>query len=136
MLPMRRPIFCVTGGGVYAGGGPAEPPPAPPRPPPAFSKSAVAFYNSSYTCTVGCDDTGGGGGSTVSATFNEYASTPSGTNVYVVGSIPELGSWDTSKAIRIVPELGAKGRRYVESEADRRVAHARYRAVIHELLAA
>jgi colanic acid biosynthesis glycosyl transferase WcaI len=33
-------------------------------------------------------------------------------------------------------ELGAKGRRYVESEADRRVAHARYRAVIRELLAA
>jgi glycosyltransferase involved in cell wall biosynthesis len=33
-------------------------------------------------------------------------------------------------------ELGAKGRRYVEAEADRRVAHARYRAVINGLLAA
>src|SRR5262245_30795178 len=32
--------------------------------------------------------------------------------------------------------LGAKGRRYVETEADRRVAHRRYRAVIRELLAA
>jgi colanic acid biosynthesis glycosyl transferase WcaI len=35
-----------------------------------------------------------------------------------------------------LPELGAKGRRYVEAEADRRVAHTRYRAVIRELLAA
>ena len=35
-----------------------------------------------------------------------------------------------------LPELGARGRRYVEAEADRRVAHERYRAVIHELLAA
>ncbi|MFF4254828.1 carbohydrate-binding module family 20 domain-containing protein [Streptomyces sp. NPDC001663] len=66
------------------------------------AKSAVAFYNSSYTCTVGCGDTGGGSsGSTVSATFNEYASTTSGTNVYVVGSISALGSWDTSKAIQL-----------------------------------
>jgi len=33
-------------------------------------------------------------------------------------------------------ELGARGRRYVEAEADRRVAHERYRAVIRDLLAA
>ena len=33
-------------------------------------------------------------------------------------------------------ELGTKGRRYVEAEADRTVAHARYRAVIRDLLAA
>jgi colanic acid biosynthesis glycosyl transferase WcaI len=33
-------------------------------------------------------------------------------------------------------ELGARGRRYVEAEADRQVAHERYRAVIRELLAA
>lgn len=35
-----------------------------------------------------------------------------------------------------LPELGAKGRRYVESQADRRVAYARYKAVINDLLAA
>jgi len=35
-----------------------------------------------------------------------------------------------------LPELGARGRRYVETEADRRVAHERYRAVIRQLLAA
>ena len=33
-----------------------------------------------------------------------------------------------------LPELGAKGRAYVELEADRAVAHARYRLVIDELL--
>ncbi|MEV6947026.1 carbohydrate-binding module family 20 domain-containing protein [Streptomyces sp. NPDC051172] len=66
------------------------------------AKSAVAFYNASYTCTVGCEDTGGGSsGSTVTATFKEYAPTTRGTNVYVVGSIPALGSWDTAKAIQL-----------------------------------
>ncbi|MEU6504775.1 carbohydrate-binding module family 20 domain-containing protein [Streptomyces sp. NPDC046942] len=65
------------------------------------AKGAVAFYNGSYTCTVGCGDAGGSSGDTVSATFHEYASTTSGTNVYVVGSIPALGSWDTSKAIQL-----------------------------------
>ncbi|MFI8228029.1 carbohydrate-binding module family 20 domain-containing protein [Streptomyces sp. NPDC085900] len=68
------------------------------------AKSAVAFYNSSYTCTVGCGDTGGGSGSTgstVSATFKEYVPTASGTDVYVVGSIAALGGWDTSKAVKL-----------------------------------
>ncbi|MFF4904145.1 carbohydrate-binding module family 20 domain-containing protein [Streptomyces sp. NPDC001260] len=68
------------------------------------AKSAVAFYNASYTCTVGCGDTGGGSGSTgstVSATFKEYAPTASGTDVYVVGSIAALGGWDTSKAVKL-----------------------------------
>lgn len=68
------------------------------------AKTAVAFYNSSYTCTVGCGDAGGGDGgstSTVDATFDEYASTTSGTNVYVVGSISALGGWDTSKAVAL-----------------------------------
>ncbi|WP_460064828.1 carbohydrate-binding module family 20 domain-containing protein [Streptomyces sp. YKOK-I1] len=69
------------------------------------AKSAIAFYDGSYTCTVGCEDPGGGddGGSTstVSTTFNAYASTTTGTNVYVVGSIAALGGWDTSKAVAL-----------------------------------
>jgi alpha-amylase len=69
------------------------------------AKGAVAFYDASYTCTVGCGDTGGGtgggSGDTVNATFDEYASTPSGTDVYVVGSTPSLGSWDPSKAVKL-----------------------------------
>ncbi|BCJ40884.1 alpha-amylase [Actinoplanes ianthinogenes] len=34
-------------------------------------------------------------------TFNEYATTTWGTNVFVVGSIAALGTWDTSKAIAL-----------------------------------
>ena len=65
------------------------------------ANSAVAFYDADYTCTVGCTEAGGGSTPTVNATFNEYAPTAGGTNVYVVGSIAALGSWDTSKAIRL-----------------------------------
>jgi glycosyltransferase involved in cell wall biosynthesis len=62
-----------------------------------------------------------------------------GCGVVLPPARPEL----VAKAIRDLhgrrdelAELGAKGRRYVEAEADRRVAHERYRAVIRELLAA
>jgi len=49
----------------------------------------------------------------------------------VAGAIRELHARRGDLA-----DLGAKARRYVEAEADRRVAHERYRAVIRELLAA
>ncbi|GAA4587941.1 alpha-amylase [Actinoplanes octamycinicus] len=39
--------------------------------------------------------------STTQVTFKEYATTTWGTNVFVVGSIPALGNWDTSKAIAL-----------------------------------
>lgn len=69
------------------------------------AKGAIAFFNGTYTCPITCQTPGGGGGgggsTTVTATFNEYAPTTSGTNVYVVGSIAALGSWDTSKAIQL-----------------------------------
>ncbi|PWI18788.1 alpha-amlyase [Streptomyces sp. Act143] len=66
------------------------------------AKSAIAFYDGAFTPCTTCGGSGGGDStSTVTATFNEYASTSSGTNVYVVGSVPALGSWDTSKAIRL-----------------------------------
>ncbi|BCY12986.1 carbohydrate-binding module family 20 domain-containing protein [Actinoplanes sp. L3-i22] len=38
---------------------------------------------------------------TVQATFNVYATTTSGTSVYVVGSNAALGGWDTSKAVAL-----------------------------------
>jgi alpha-amylase len=41
---------------------------------------------------------------TVSDTFNVYATTTWGTSVYIVGDIPALGSWDTSKAIKLSPD--------------------------------
>jgi alpha-amylase len=46
-------------------------------------------------------DTWHGASSTVSATFAVNATTWSGQNVYVVGSIPALGSWNTSNAIAL-----------------------------------
>jgi alpha-amylase len=51
--------------------GSAPPPPPPPPPPP----------------------------STVTVVFNEAADTNFGTNIFVVGSIPALASWDTSNAL-------------------------------------
>jgi alpha-amylase len=66
------------------------------------AKGAVAFYDPDYVCTVNC----GGGGTdpgtgTVTATFDEYASTPSGTDVYVVGSAAALGGWNTATAVKL-----------------------------------
>jgi alpha-amylase len=37
----------------------------------------------------------------VTATFNEYATTQPGTNVYVVGSTPALGAWDPTRAVKL-----------------------------------
>ncbi|WP_329133619.1 carbohydrate-binding module family 20 domain-containing protein [Streptomyces sp. NBC_00670] len=69
------------------------------------AKGAVAFYDGTYTCpTTSCDGDGGGdggSGTTITATFNEYASTTSGTDVYVVGSSDSLGAWDTAKAVKL-----------------------------------
>jgi glycosyltransferase involved in cell wall biosynthesis len=62
-----------------------------------------------------------------------------GCGVVVPPARPEL----VAQAIRDLharrdelAELGDRGRRYVEVEADRHVAHARYREVIRELIAA
>ncbi|GAA4391183.1 carbohydrate-binding module family 20 domain-containing protein [Actinomadura verrucosospora] len=40
---------------------------------------------------------------TVSDTFNVNATTTWGTSVYLVGDVPALGSWDTSKAVKLSP---------------------------------
>jgi alpha-amylase len=49
------------------------------------------------------DDTWHGAPATVSATFNATATTWYGQNVYLIGSIPALGGWDTGKAIALSP---------------------------------
>ncbi len=65
------------------------------------AKSAVAFYDGEFTpCDTACEEPDDGT-STVTATFNEYAATSSGQDVYVVGSIAALGSWDTAKAVKL-----------------------------------
>jgi len=44
---------------------------------------------------------GGGGCSVIAATFEVNATTVWGQNVYVVGSIPALGSWNTANAVAL-----------------------------------
>ncbi len=51
--------------------------------------------------TASLDDTWHGSTSTVAVTFNENATTSWGQNVYVVGSIPALGSWNTGSAVAL-----------------------------------
>ncbi|NEB05809.1 carbohydrate-binding module family 20 domain-containing protein [Streptomyces sp. SID13726] len=64
------------------------------------AKSAIAFHNGQFTPCTTCEGDGDSG-TTVTATFNEYASTTTGQDVYVVGSVAALGGWDTSKAIKL-----------------------------------
>jgi alpha-amylase len=53
------------------------------------------------TSTATLSDTWHGASSTVSATFGVNATTSYGQNVYVVGSIPALGSWNTANAVAL-----------------------------------
>jgi alpha-amylase len=53
------------------------------------------------TAAATLSDTWHGASSTVSATFSVNATTWSGQNVYVVGSVPALGSWNTANAVAL-----------------------------------
>lgn len=56
------------------------------------SATKASTTTSSTTCTAA---------TSVSVTFNERVTTTYGENVYVVGSISQLGSWSTSSAIAL-----------------------------------
>ncbi|MEU9730083.1 carbohydrate-binding module family 20 domain-containing protein [Streptomyces sp. NPDC048002] len=65
------------------------------------AKGAIAFYDGEFTpCDTACEEPDDGG-TTVTATFNEYAPTTSGQDVYVVGSIAALGGWNTANAVKL-----------------------------------
>ncbi|WP_232831976.1 carbohydrate-binding module family 20 domain-containing protein [Nocardiopsis sp. FIRDI 009] len=51
--------------------------------------------------TWGSSDDGGSTCTTVATEFNVQAETHYGQEVYVVGSIPELGSWDPASGLRL-----------------------------------
>ncbi|MFD0330840.1 carbohydrate-binding module family 20 domain-containing protein [Streptacidiphilus monticola] len=51
--------------------------------------------------SAGLTDSYNGSATTVAETFNETATTWYGQNVYVVGSIPALGSWNTANAVAL-----------------------------------
>lgn len=63
------------------------------------SPSATATPSASATPTPTATATATASAGSVSETFKENATTVLGQNVYVVGSIPALGSWNTSSAI-------------------------------------
>ncbi|MGW5638682.1 carbohydrate-binding module family 20 domain-containing protein [Streptomyces sp. NPDC003832] len=65
------------------------------------AKGAIAFYDGEFTpCDSACEEPDDGG-TTVTATFNAYAPTTSGQDVYVVGSIAALGGWNTANAVKL-----------------------------------
>jgi glucoamylase len=71
------------------------------------SSSATGTYSAatntawpSFTCTTA---------TSVSLTFNVLRTTSFGQDVYVVGSIAELGTWDTTKAIKLNADMYTDG---------------------------
>ncbi|MFE2428377.1 carbohydrate-binding module family 20 domain-containing protein [Streptomyces sp. NPDC059373] len=68
---------------------------------PTATATATSTPTATATATATTTATATSTSSTVTATFNEYASTDTGTNVYVVGSNSALGNWDTSSAIQL-----------------------------------
>lgn len=60
-----------------------------PNPPPSSTKTSAAATATATGCATA---------STVALTFNEKATTVVGQTIKIVGSISQLGSWDTAKA--------------------------------------
>jgi alpha-amylase len=58
-------------------------------------------YSTPASGSINIPNTWNGSSSTVSVTFNENATTYWGQNVFVVGSIPALGSWNANNAIAL-----------------------------------
>ncbi|WP_436529191.1 carbohydrate-binding module family 20 domain-containing protein [Actinoplanes sp. HUAS TT8] len=74
-----------------SGGGTTTSPTTSPTASPSATTSVSPSASVSPTSSTG----------TVQATFNVYATTTTGTSVYVVGSNAALGGWDTSKAVAL-----------------------------------
>ncbi|MCP2323776.1 alpha-amylase [Hamadaea flava] len=68
---------------------------------PSPSASPSASPSVSPSASASASPTASPTGTTVSDTFNVYATTTTGTDVYVVGSIPALGSWNTASAVKL-----------------------------------
>ncbi|KAF4562493.1 hypothetical protein EYR36_004153 [Pleurotus pulmonarius] len=66
------------------------------------ARSAIAIHTGALGTESGNGGGGGGGGGgsqTVAVTFEETATTTFGENIYVVGAIPQLGTWAPESAI-------------------------------------
>ncbi|KAI0360779.1 glycoside hydrolase [Trametes cingulata] len=64
------------------------------------ARSAIAVHTGA-TGTGGNNGGGSGGSGTVTINFAETATTTFGENIFVVGSIPQLGSWNPDNAIAL-----------------------------------
>ncbi|KIY61881.1 carbohydrate-binding module family 20 protein [Cylindrobasidium torrendii FP15055 ss-10] len=67
------------------------------------ARSAIAIHTGATGTGSGNGGGGGGGGNTgsVAVTFQETATTSLGQNIYLVGSISQLGSWAPASAIAL-----------------------------------
>lgn len=63
------------------------------------SRSALAIHSGQKGSG---SDSGGGGDGTVVVTFAETAETVFGENIFLAGSLPQLGSWDPNTAVRLI----------------------------------
>ncbi|KAI0795076.1 glycoside hydrolase [Abortiporus biennis] len=64
------------------------------------ARSAIAIHTGATGQGSG-NNTGGGGSTSVVVSFAETATTTFGENIFVVGSIPELGSWNPASALAL-----------------------------------
>ncbi|KAJ3714432.1 glycoside hydrolase [Lentinula raphanica] len=66
------------------------------------ARSAIAIHTGAVgTGGTSSTGTGSSGSGTVSVTFQETATTTFGENIFISGSIPELGSWDTDDSVAL-----------------------------------
>ncbi|KAI0052805.1 carbohydrate-binding module family 20 protein [Auriscalpium vulgare] len=63
------------------------------------ARSAIALHTGALGSGSGGSSGGSGSSGTVSMLFSEYATTVYGENIFLVGSLPQLGSWNPSSAI-------------------------------------
>ena len=62
------------------------------------ARSALAIHSGQKGSGNGSGG-GGGGGGTVAVTFAETAQTVFGENIFIAGSLSQLGSWDPNAAV-------------------------------------
>jgi len=69
------------------------------------ARSALAIHSGQKGSGSGSG--GGGGDGTVAVTFAETAETVFGENIFIAGSLPQLGSWDPNAAVCSITCIGA-----------------------------
>jgi alpha-amylase len=74
--------------------------------PASGTASACGVFNSTAACSTG-------GGTTATVTFNQTASTVAGQSVFLVGSLPALGSWAPASALPLTLVSGSQWSRQV-----------------------